>query len=213
MLVRGPSTNLPIRPHAIRQTTTPAPASGGGSPPSCSSRCRHRWSRSRRHCRSRGRSARARPSPRPCRWRFGDPADETLQRHVERPLLDARQRCSKAQLLQRLHAHPELARGLADDIGGRDRAVDQRGEITNRGDARERTTKRTDARAQQLGLAAQPLQPLDARSPAVPMRFRLCSPPLWPTETSSALTCRGHAAASGISLIADQLSAGSDGEN
>src|SRR5919106_75904 len=33
-----------------------------------------------------------------------------------------------------------------------------------------------------------PFSPPDARSPALSMRFRLCSP-LWPTETSSALTC------------------------
>jgi len=32
-----------------------------------------------------------------------------------------------------------------------------------------------------------PLSPPEARSPALSMRFRLCSP-LWPTETSSALT-------------------------
>ena len=33
-----------------------------------------------------------------------------------------------------------------------------------------------------------PFSPPEARSPALSMRFRLCSP-LWPTETSSALTC------------------------
>jgi hypothetical protein len=67
--------------------------------------------------------------------------------------------CSVAQFLQRLHADPDLARGLADRIGGRDRAVDQRGETAHRGDAGERATQRADAGAQQLCLAAKPLQP------------------------------------------------------
>jgi hypothetical protein len=90
--------------------------------------------------------------------------------------------------------------------------------------------------------ASAPLSPPEALSPAVSMRLRLCWR-LWPTETSSALiwlppstasriAClcasamiqgaldgcasrrrTGHAAASGIRLIADQQSAGSDGDN
>jgi hypothetical protein len=90
---------------------------------------------------------------------FGDPADEALQRHVERLLLDARERCSVAQLLQGLDPDPDLARGLADRIGRRDRAVDQCGETTDGGDACERAAERANAGAQQLRLATKALQP------------------------------------------------------
>ena len=113
---------------------------------------------------------------------------EALQRHVERLLLDAGRLGGEAQLLQRLDADPDRVGGLADGIRRRDRAVDQGGEAADRGDARERAAEGTDAGAQQLRLAAEALSPPEARSPALSMRFRLCSP-LWPTETSSALTC------------------------
>jgi hypothetical protein len=93
----------------------------------------------------------------------------------------------EAQLLQRLHADTDLVGGLPDGIRRTDRSIDQGGESADRGDACESTTKGADARAQQLRLAAQPFSPPEARSPALSMRFRLCSP-LWPTDTSSALT-------------------------
>ncbi len=60
---------------------------------------------------------------------------------------------------QRLHADPDLVRGLPDRIGGRDRAVDQRSEPTDRRGADERAAQRTDAGARQLRLAAKTLQP------------------------------------------------------
>jgi hypothetical protein len=65
----------------------------------------------------------------------------------------------ETQLLQRLVANTDLIRGLADRIRRRDRAVDQRREPADRGHARERAAQRTDAGPQQLGLAAEPLQP------------------------------------------------------
>jgi hypothetical protein len=82
-----------------------------------------------------------------------------LERHVERLLLDARRLGGKAQLLQRLDPDPDLVGGLADGIGGRDRPVHQRREAADRGQARERATEGVDASAQQLGLAAQVLEP------------------------------------------------------
>jgi hypothetical protein len=68
-------------------------------------------------------------------------------RHIERLLLYARERCSKTQLLQRLHANPDLACGLADGIG----------ETADSGDSGERATERADAGARQLPLAAKRL--------------------------------------------------------
>jgi hypothetical protein len=43
-------------------------------------------------------------------------AREALQGHVQRLLLDAGHLGAKAQLLQRLDAHADLVRGLADRI-------------------------------------------------------------------------------------------------
>jgi hypothetical protein len=53
---------------------------------------------------------------------------KTLQRHVERLLLDAGGLCGEAQLQQGLDADPDLACGLADGIDCAERAVDQRRE-------------------------------------------------------------------------------------
>jgi hypothetical protein len=64
----------------------------------------------------------------------------------------------QTQLLQRLDAHSDLGRGLADRIGGTERAVHQRGEAADRGDAGERTAEGADAGAQQLRLATEALQ-------------------------------------------------------
>ena len=65
----------------------------------------------------------------------------------------------EAQLLQRLDPDSDLVGGLADRVGRGDRAVHERGEAANRGHARERATEGTDAGPQQLGLAAQVLEP------------------------------------------------------
>jgi hypothetical protein len=91
--------------------------------------------------------------------RLGNPAHEALQRHIECLLLHTRERCSVAQLLQRLDAHPDLACGLADRICRRDRAIDQRAETADRRGAQKRTSEGSDASAQQLRLAAEALQP------------------------------------------------------
>jgi Resolvase, N terminal domain len=64
--------------------------------------------------------------------RLGRTPGEALQRHVEGLLLDAGRLRGKAQLLQRLHPDPDLVRGLAEGIGGRDRAIDQRAEPADR---------------------------------------------------------------------------------
>jgi hypothetical protein len=48
--------------------------------------------------------------------RLGCPAGEALQCHVERLLLDPGRLGGEAQLLQRLHADPDLIRGLADGV-------------------------------------------------------------------------------------------------
>ena len=91
--------------------------------------------------------------------RLGGTAGEALQRHVEGLLLDPGSLGGEAQLLQRLDPDPDLVRGLADRVGRRDRAVHERGEAADRGHARERATEGADAGAQQLGLAAQILEP------------------------------------------------------
>jgi hypothetical protein len=91
--------------------------------------------------------------------RLCGPAGEALQCHVERLLLDPRRLRGKAQLLQRLDPDPDLVRGFANRICGRDRAVDQRAEATDRRGADQRATEGADARAQHLRLAAKPLQP------------------------------------------------------
>jgi hypothetical protein len=119
--------------------------------------------------------------------RLGGPAGEALQRRIQRLLLDPRSLGSEAQLLKGLDADADRVRGLADGIRGGDGSVNESSKAADRGHARERAAEGADAGAQQLRLAAQALQP-EARSPSVSMRFRLCSP-LWPTETSSALTC------------------------
>jgi hypothetical protein len=83
---------------------------------------------------------------------------EALQRHIQR-LLDAGGLGGKPQLLQRLDADPDLVRGLADRIRRRDRAIDQGGEAADRRDPDQRATKRANAGAEQLRLAAEALQP------------------------------------------------------
>jgi hypothetical protein len=107
--------------------------------------------------------------------RLGGTPGEALQRHVQRLVLDARRLRCKAQLLQRLDTDADPVSGLADGIGRGDRAVQQGGESADRGDACERAAKRANAGAEQLRLAAKALE--------------ATSSPLWPTETSSALTC------------------------
>ena len=91
--------------------------------------------------------------------RLGRPPGEALQRHVERLLLDAGRLGGEPQLLQRLDADPDLVGGLADRIGRRDRAIDQRAETADRRSADQRAAERADAGAQQLRLAAEALQP------------------------------------------------------
>jgi hypothetical protein len=73
---------------------------------------------------------------------------------------------------------------LTREAAGRDRAINQGSETADRGNACERAAEGTDAGAQQLRLAAEAPHPLDALSPALSMRFRLCSP-LWPTSSAS----------------------------
>jgi hypothetical protein len=114
-------------------------------------------------------------------------ANEALQRHVERLLLDARGLGGKAQLLQRLDAHPDLIGGPADGIGRPDRAVDQGSKAADRRDPDQRATERADAGAQQLRMTAEALQA--ARGALARALNALQALPLWPTETSSALTC------------------------
>jgi hypothetical protein len=96
---------------------------------------------------------------------LGRTPGEALQRHVEGLLLDPGRLGSEAQLLQRLDPHPDLVCGLADRIRGRDRAIDQRSETTDRRGADKGATERADARAQQLRLAAQALQPAGGALP------------------------------------------------
>ena len=120
--------------------------------------------------------------------RLGRTAGEALQRHVERLLLDAGRLGGEAQLLQRLDADPDLVGGLADRIRRRDRAIDQR--ARGRRPSRRPISAPPSVRMPVRSSSAwrpRPFSPPEARSPALSMRFRLCSP-LWPTETSSALT-------------------------
>ena len=91
--------------------------------------------------------------------RLGRPPGEALQRHIQRLLLDPGRLGGKPQLLQRLDADADLVGGLADRIRGRDRAVDQRAETTDRRGADQRAAERADAGAQQLRLATQALEP------------------------------------------------------
>jgi len=65
----------------------------------------------------------------------------------------------ETQLLQRLDADADLVGSLADRIRGGDRAVDQRGEAADSGDAGEGAAEGAHAGAQQLRLAAEPLEP------------------------------------------------------
>jgi hypothetical protein len=58
-----------------------------------------------------------------------------------------------------LHPDSDRIGGLADGIGRRDRAVDQRREPADGCDPCERASERTDAGVQQLRLAADALQP------------------------------------------------------
>jgi hypothetical protein len=119
--------------------------------------------------------------------RLGRPSGEALEGGIERLLFDAGGFRREAQLLQGLDPDPDRVGGFADGIGRRDRVAHERGEAADRGHAGERAAQRADDRAQQLRLAAQVPEPPEALPPALSMRFRLCSP-LWPTETSSALT-------------------------
>jgi hypothetical protein len=84
---------------------------------------------------------------------------EALQRHVERLLLEAGCLGGKPQLLQRLHADPDLVGGLADRIRRRDGSIDQGSEAAHRGHSSERHAERPDTGAQQLRLAAEAFQP------------------------------------------------------
>jgi len=91
--------------------------------------------------------------------RLGGAPGEALQRHIQHLLLDACERCRKAQLLQRLDADTDLARGLADRICRSERASGQTGEAADHRSADQRATESTNPRAQALRLASQPLQP------------------------------------------------------
>ena len=53
----------------------------------------------------------------------------------------------KAQLLQRLDAHSDKVRRLADRIRRTDRVIDQGGEAAHRRDPDQRAAERADARA------------------------------------------------------------------
>ena len=94
--------------------------------------------------------------------RLGGPAGEALQRHVEGLLLDAGRLGGEARLLQRLDTDPDLVRGLANGISGRDRAVHERGEAAHGGDARERATEGADVLAR---IADLPMSRLPALLP------------------------------------------------
>ena len=61
--------------------------------------------------------------------------------------------------LQGLNADADPVGGLADGIRRRDRAVDQRSETTDGRGADKRASESADSGAQQLRLAAEPLQP------------------------------------------------------
>jgi hypothetical protein len=82
-----------------------------------------------------------------------------LESHIQRLLLDAGRLGGEAQLLQRLDADPDLVGSLADRIRRADRATDQGGKPADRRDPDQRAAERADAGAQQLRLAAEPLQP------------------------------------------------------
>ena len=118
---------------------------------------------------------------------LGHSVDEALQRHVQRLPLDPERLGGKRSSCSASTPTPILSAVLPIRIRRRDRAIDQRRDPTDSGNARERAAEGADAGAQQLRLAAQALQPARGALAAVSMRFRLCSP-LWPTEISSALT-------------------------
>ena len=118
---------------------------------------------------------------------LGHSADEALQRHVERLLLAARRLGGEAQLLERLDTDADLVRGLADGIRRGERAVDQRRQPTDSGNAASAPPSVRMPVRSNSAWRPRPFNPPEARSPAFSIRFRLCSP-LWPTEPSSALT-------------------------
>ena len=115
------------------------------------------------------------------------PACEALHGHIERLLLDPGRLGGEAAALQSLDTDPDRVGGLADGIGGRDRAIDQGSETADRRDPDQRATESGMPARSSSAWRPSPFSPPEARSPALSMRFRLCSP-LWPTETSSALT-------------------------
>jgi hypothetical protein len=90
--------------------------------------------------------------------------------------------------LQRLDANPDLVGGLADRIGGRNRAIDQRSETTDRRSADQAATERADAGAQQLRLTAEALQPARCALARGLDALQALLAALADAETSSALT-------------------------
>ena len=119
--------------------------------------------------------------------RLGGTPGEALQRHIQRLLLDARRLGGEAQLLQRLDADPILSAVLpiasAAEI---ERSISAASPPTVAAPASAPPSVRMPVRSSSAW-RPRPFSPPEARSPALSMRFRLCSP-LWPTETSSALT-------------------------
>jgi hypothetical protein len=77
-----------------------------------------------------------------------------LERHVEHLLLDAKGLGREPQRLQGPDCDADLVGGLADRVRRRDRAVDQRGEAADGGDAKGRAAEGPNTGAQQLRLAA-----------------------------------------------------------
>jgi hypothetical protein len=101
-------------------------------------------------------------------------AGETLERHVESLLLDARCFGGEPQLLQRLDTDPDRVGSLADGIGRRNGSIDESGETAHRGDACERAPKGTDAGAQPArGTIARALDALQALLAALADRDQL----------------------------------------
>jgi hypothetical protein len=119
--------------------------------------------------------------------RLGRAAGEALQRHVEGLLLDPGCLRCETQFLQGLDADPDLVGSLADRIRSRDeRSTSAASPPTVATPASAPPRVRMPVRSSSAWRPS-PFSPPEARSPALSMRFRLCSP-LWPIETSSALT-------------------------
>jgi len=83
---------------------------------------------------------------------------------------------------------PDLVGGFADRIGCTDRAVDQRSETADRCDPDQRAPERADAGAQQVRLAAEPLQPARGAIAGALDALQALLAALADPETSSALT-------------------------